>query len=556
MPEDTKPRPLRVAVDGLDLEIQVAAGTSLLDALRSGGIAVDSECGGRGTCGECRVHFLQGAPPPTVEDAALLSQDDLAAGWRLACLTFLSADCRVAIPQRIARARRAGLHILTEATAAPAARAEERRRPGYGLAVDVGTTTVVCYLMDTAAALQLGVASFANPQSAFGPDVVSRIAYAHRGPAELRELQRRLVSHLEKSFASLCRSAGVSPGAVSMITAAGNMTMMHLLRGVDPWPLGVAPYEPVFTELPPFPARELGFKRFGGCELQILPGVGGHVGSDIVAGVLGLDLARLPGLSLFIDLGTNGEVVLASKRTLAGASCAAGPAFEGVHISSGMPALPGAIERVDEEDGRLQLDTIDRAKPAGLCGTGLIDAVALLLRRGLILPSGRFLAPAQAPDALPLDLRRRLREDGGERRFVLVEEGPRGDVAVTQQDIREVQLAKAAVRATIDLLLREAGLEPEAIDAVFVAGGFGSFLRSESILALGIVPEGVRGRIHAAGNTAGLGAKLALVYPDRLREAHRLARRMRHVELVSREDFRQAFADSMTFPTPDQPNSI
>ncbi|MGA2285645.1 MAG: ASKHA domain-containing protein [Dehalococcoidia bacterium] len=545
MPEEAKPQPLRVAIDGLDLEVQVAIGTSLLNAFRSAGIAIDSECGGRGTCGECRVRFLEGAPPPTVEDAALLSPDDLAAGWRLACLTFLAADCRVAIPQRVAHARRARIRILTEA-AAPAARIEGKRRAGYGIAVDVGTTTVVCYLMDLSKALQLGVDSFANPQSAFGPDVVSRIAYAHRGPQELRELQRRLVSHLEKSFASLCRGAGVSPDAVSMITVVGNMTMMHLLRGVDPWPLGVAPYEPVFTQLPPFAAREIGFKRFAACELQVLPGVGGHVGSDIVAGVLGLDLARQPGLSLFIDLGTNGEVVLASRRILAGASCAAGPAFEGVHIASGMPALPGAIERVDDEDGRLQLETIDGAAPAGLCGSGLIDAVALLLRRGLILPSGRFLAPSKAPDTLPDDLRHRLREDAGERRFLLVEGD--SDVAITQQDIREVQLAKAAVRATIDLLLRESALEPEAIDAVFVAGGFGSSLRAESILTLGIVPEGVRGQIHAAGNTAGLGAKLALVYPDRMREAHRLAKRMRHVELVSREDFRQAFAESMTFP--------
>jgi uncharacterized 2Fe-2S/4Fe-4S cluster protein (DUF4445 family) len=556
MPENAQPKPLRVAVDGVDFEIQVAPGTSLLDALRSGAVAVDSECGGRGTCGECRVRFLEGTPAPTVEDEALLSPEDLVAGWRLACQTFLAADCRVAIPQRVARAKRGKIRILAEATAEPQARAGAQRRAGYGIAVDVGTTTVVCYLMDLTQALQLGVESFANPQAAFGPDVISRITYAHRGPAELRELQRRLVSHLEKSFAALCKSAGVSPNAVSMITAAGNMTMMHLLRGIDPWPLGVAPYEPVFTQLPPFPARELGFKRFGGCELQILPGVGGHVGSDIVAGVLGLDLTRRPGTSLFIDLGTNGEVVLASRKTLAGASCAAGPAFEGVHIRCGMPALPGAIERVDEEDGQLQVDTIDGAKPAGLCGSGLIDVVALLLRHGLLLPSGRLAAPEDAPADVPEDLRRRLREDAGERRFVIVENDDADDVVITQQDVREVQLAKAAVRATIDLLLQETQLEPEAIDAVFVAGGFGSSLRSESLLALGIVPEGSRGCIHAAGNTAGLGAKLALVYPERMEDAHRLARGMRHVDLVSREDFRQAFAKRIPFPLPDQPSSI
>ena len=550
MPDDGKHKPLHVALEGLGLEIQVVPGISLLDAVRSAGLALDSECGGRGTCGECRVRFLHGTPRPTVEDAALLSQDELDEGWRLACQTFLTADCRIALPQRVAHARRRKIRILTDA-----AGLSTTGRPtlsGHGIAVDVGTTTVVCYLMDLARGLQLGVASFANPQSAFGPDVISRITYAHRGPAELRELQRRLVSHLEKNFASLCKGAGIAPESVSRVTAVGNMTMMHLLRGVDPWPLGVAPYEPVFLELPPFPAREIGFKRFGGCEMHILPGVGGHVGSDVVAGVMGLDLTRRPGVSLFMDLGTNGEVVLCSKKAMAGASCAAGPAFEGVHIHSGMSAFPGAIERVDEEDGRLQLDTIGGSDALGLCGSGLVDAVALLLRRGLLRPSGRLVAPQQVPSDVPDDLRRRVEDDAAGRCFLLSRDGSREDVVVTQRDIREVQLAKAPVRATIDLLLAGAHLKPEAIDDVFVAGGFGSSVRSESLLALGIVPEEVRGRIHAVGNTAGFGAKLALVYPERLEETHRLARQIRHVELVLREDFRQAFAAHIPFPRDGQ----
>ena len=550
MPDDEKHEPLHVALEGLGLEVQVVPGISLLDAVRSAGLALDSECGGRGTCGECRVRFVQGAPRPTVEDAALLSQEELDEGWRLACQTFLAADCRIAIPQRVAHARRRKIRILTDAAGLPTT-----GRPtlsGYGIAVDVGTTTVVCYLMDLARALQIGVASFANPQSAFGPDVISRITYAHRGPAELRELQRRLVSHLEKNFASLCKGAGIAPESVSRVTAVGNMTMMHLLRGVDPWPLGVAPYEPVFLELPPFPAREIGFKRFGGCEMHILPGVGGHVGSDVVAGVMGLDLTRRPGISLYMDLGTNGEVVLCSKKAMAGASCAAGPAFEGVHIHSGMSAFPGAIERVDEEDGRLQLDTIGDADALGLCGSGLVDAVALLLRRGLLLPSGRLVAPQRVPADVPQDLRERVQDDGDGRRFLLSRDGSREDVVVTQRDIREVQLAKAPVRATIDLLLAGAHLKPEAIDDVFVAGGFGSAVRSESLLALGVVPEEVRGRVHSVGNTAGFGAKLALVYPERLAEAHRLARQIRHVELVLREDFRQAFAAHIPFPRDGQ----
>ena len=550
MPNEEEPKPVRVALEGLGLEIQVVPGVSLLDAVRSAGLALDSECGGRGTCGECRVRFVEGTPPPTVEDAALLSQEELDEGWRLACQTFLSADCRIAIPQRVAHARRRKIRILTDSAGLPIT--DRPTLSGYGIAVDVGTTTVVCYLMDLARALQLDVASFGNPQSAFGPDVIARITYAHRGAVELKELQRRLISHLEKSFSSMCKGTGITPDAISTIVAVGNMTMMHILRGVDPWPLGVAPYEPVFLELPPFPARELGFKRFGGCEMHILPGVGGHVGSDIVAGVMGLDLARRRGVSLFIDLGTNGEVVLCSKKVMAGASCAAGPAFEGVHIHSGMSAFPGAIERVDEEDGRLQLDTIGGAEPLGLCGSGLIDAVALLLRHGVLLTSGRLASPEQLPAALPDDLRERVRDDDMGRRFFLARNGTTEDIVLTQHDVREVQLAKAPVRATIDLLLAAANLTPNAIDDVFVAGGFGSSVRAESLLALGVVPEAVRGRIHAVGNTAGLGAKLALVYPERLEATHRLARQIRHVDLVLREDFRQAFAANIPFPRDGQ----
>jgi len=548
MPDDEKQKLLHVALEGPGLEIQVAPGVSLLDAVRSAGLALDSECGSRGTCGECRVRFLEGTPPPTVEDAALLSQEELDEGWRLACQTFLSAGCRIAIPRRVARARRRKIRIQTDAIESAASTAGGERRTGHGIAIDVGTTTVVCYLMDLTRALQLGVASFANPQSAFGPDVVSRIAYAHRGPAELKDLQRRLVSHLEKHFASLCKNAGIAPDSISIVTAVGNMTMMHLLRGVDPWPLGVAPYEPVFVEAPPFPARKIGFKRFGAAELHILPGVGGHVGSDIVAGVMGLDLTRRRGVSLFIDLGTNGEVVLCSKKVLAGASCAAGPAFEGVHIHSGMAAFPGAIERVDEADGKLEIDTIGDAPPLGLCGSGLVDVVALLLRHRLLLPSGRLVSPQHVPRGVPEDLASRLQDDGNGRSFRLAKKGSGEDIVLMQRDIREVQLAKAPVRATIELLLAGADLTPDVIDDAFVAGGFGSSVRSESLLALGVVPEEVRGRIHAAGNTAGFGAKLALVYPERLEEAHRLARRIHHVELVLREDFRQAFAAHIPFP--------
>jgi uncharacterized 2Fe-2S/4Fe-4S cluster protein (DUF4445 family) len=553
MAEHTTAKRVLVTLEGFGLEIGASPGGSLLDAVREAGLAIDADCGGRGTCGECRVRFLRGAPLPTADDELLLAPRELRDGWRLACQAHPAGDCRVLIPEATPRARRRKIRVLTEAVAPGEAQIPAARRPGlvgYGAAIDIGTTTVVCYLMDLGQALQVGVASFANPQQAFGPDVISRIVYARRGKRELRHLQRRLVSAIERHLLALCSQHDVPTDLVSTMTAVGNMTMMHLFRGVDPWPLGVAPYQPVFTDSPPIPAKELGFRRFGGCQVQLLPGVGGHLGSDVVAGVAALELPRRRGLSLFMDLGTNGEIVLCSDRTTVGASCAAGPAFEGVHIHSGMAAFPGAVERVDEEDGQLQLDTIGGGQPVGLCGSGLADAVALLLRRGLLLPSGRLVAPEQVPPDVPLSLRERLQEDEGGRRFLLYKNGPRGDIVLTQRDIREVQLAKAPMRAGIEVLLKETGLQAGAVEGVFVAGAFGSSMRADSLLALGVVPEGLRGRIHAVGNTAGLGAKLALTYPERLKEVRRLARSMRHVDLVLREDFRHAFAEHIAFPQP------
>jgi uncharacterized 2Fe-2S/4Fe-4S cluster protein (DUF4445 family) len=272
--------------------------------------------------------------------------------------------------------------------------------------------------------------------------------------------------------------------------------------------------------------------------------VGGHLGSDVVAGLTALALAGRSRRALFIDLGTNGEIAVVSRRLAAGCSCAAGPAFEGVHISCGMAAVPGAVERVGEEDGRLRLDTIGGGAPLGLCGSGLADAVALLLRHGLVLPGGRLL-PA---GTVPIHFRDRLRQDGDERRFVLHEGGPRGAIALTQPDLRQVQLAKAAIRTGVDVLLEELALRPEDIDSVFMGGAFGSSLRAESLLALGVLPAALRGRIHAVGNVAGLGAKLSLIFPQRLEAARRLARRLRAVPLAGRPDFQERFARHLPFP--------
>jgi len=288
--------------------------------------------------------------------------------------------------------------------------------------------------------------------------------------------------------------------------------------------------------------------RLARTKVKLLPGVGGHLGSDAVAGLVALGLAHRMRPALFIDLGTNGEIAVLSRGLAAGCSCAAGPAFEGVHISCGMAAVPGAVERVGDEDGRLELDTIGGAPPLGLCGSGLADAVAILLRRGLLLPTGRLAAPDQLPVDLSLELRDRLRQDSGQRRFVIYEDGVSGPIFLTQPDIRQVQLAKAAIRIGVEVLLEETNLRPEDIDAVFVGGAFGSSVRAESLLALGVLPEELRGRIHSAGNVAGMGAKLALMFPERFADARRLARRLQHVKLGGRADFQERFSQHLGFP--------
>ena len=419
----------------------------------------------------------------------------------------------------------------------------------FGAAVDVGTTTVVGILFDLSTGRQLAVASRTNPQTALGDDVVSRIHHASAGPSGLTELRRLAVRCLNEIVGELCRRAGVKRREIYEVTVAGNTTMNHLLLGIDPTYLAQAPYVAVQRGGVYRPAREVGLRLAPGAGLYTLPNIAGFVGGDTVGVILATDLARTDGVRLAVDIGTNGEMVLAVGDRLVACSTAAGPAFEGARITCGMRALPGAIEGVRLEDGDLQLSTIDNRPPRGLCGTGLIEAVSTLLEAGVIDPTGRVRSPEEVP-GLPGALRGRIVPARSGNDVVLARgvEEPRLEIRLTQRDVREMQLAKAAIAAGIHTLLAEHSLAPGDLDEVLLAGAFGSHVCVHCAARVGLLPPVPAERIRFVGNAAVEGARMVLLDASLREEAERISRSTRYLELAGRSDFQQAFSEAMLFP--------
>ena len=419
----------------------------------------------------------------------------------------------------------------------------------FGVAVDVGTTTVVATLIDLVSAGELAVASRTNPQVAYGDDVVTRIACASGEKEGLATLHSAIVACINDVVHELTSRARVHPSDVYELLAVGNTTMMHLLLGVDPFAIAQAPYVAAYRRGLSVSAAELGLKISRCGLLTVLPNVAGFVGADTVAVALATEMLSSTDLTLAVDIGTNGEIVLGARETLVACSTAAGPAFEGARIKFGMRAAAGAIEAVDiDSDVRLRLIAGD--KVVGLCGTGLIDAVAELLRLGIIDPSGRVLDPSQLP-SLPEPIARRIRPGDHGNDFVLAwpHESQNGEpVYLTQRDVREVQLAKGAIFTGVQLIRKELGVATDDIRRVLLAGAFGNFLRPERALRIGLLPDVPLDRIRFVGNAASTGAKLALTNRACRAESDLLSRTIRYVELAGRPDFQNAFSQAILFP--------
>lgn len=412
--------------------------------------------------------------------------------------------------------------------------------PSFGVAFDIGTTTVVGMLWELSAHKLMRVVSAANPQADFGQDVISRINYCIEEADGLSTLQGLIVSCLNDLLEQLTVELPLLP--VSRITAVGNTTMCHLLLGRDPVSLARAPYEPAYRGTVTIPASELGLKVEAEALLEVLPGIAGHVGSDITAGIAASGLPDMNGTILYIDVGTNGEIVLMSDGQLAACSAAAGPAFEGASIRCGIRAIRGAVERVALTAEHIDCITISHDEPCGICGSGLIDAVAQMLKWGIIDYKGKMKRPGTG-DELPPFLQSRLMMTSGGPAFQLTEA-----VRIYQQDIREVQLAKGAILAGCEILLSNAGKTVSDLDRILVAGAFGNYIDPESALAIGLFPCVAKDRVVHAGNAAGAGASMALLSRGIFSKAEETAERTKHVSLSAHPGFEMCYARSMYFP--------
>jgi uncharacterized 2Fe-2S/4Fe-4S cluster protein (DUF4445 family) len=417
----------------------------------------------------------------------------------------------------------------------------------YGMAFDIGTTTVVGYLIDLATGHQVAVASDTNAQVAHGEDVVTRIQFATEHPSGLGLLRRDAVTVVNGIIAACCRRAGIDRRQIYDVTFVGNTCMHHLLLGMPPEHLAIMPYVATVTAAQNLLAAdlEIDINPFGRC--YVLPNIAGFVGADTVGVILAAELDRGDGLRVAIDIGTNGEVVAAGNGRIIACSTAAGPAFEGATISRGMRATAGAVDSVAIGDD-VTFTTINGSRPCGICGSGLIDAVAELRRVGVVDETGRMLSRSQA-NALAPAITRRMTGSDERPEFILAwdEETDNGEpLTVTSRDIRQLQLAKGALYTGVDVLLEEMGADAQQVEEILLAGAFGNYVKRESAVALGLIPAVPLERIRSIGNAAGVGAKLALAARSMRRRAEELARRVEYVELSRTPDFHLRFADAMT----------
>jgi uncharacterized 2Fe-2S/4Fe-4S cluster protein (DUF4445 family) len=581
------------------------AGTTLLEAARDLGIDLIGLCGGQGSCGRCKVQLIAGELSPiTGVEQELLSPLELHQGYRLACQAYPQSDIALHVPSESLSAPQRtqvegrGVPVAPQSmiqaydvqvappslgdAAADAERVRSAleqqhgvccesidlgalrnlsmpmrasgwqaqvvlreseclavRAPGtalLGLAVDLGTTKVAAYLIDLQTGHTLASKGLMNPQIAYGEDVVTRITRALQSPQEAARMQALALQALTQLSADLCNTVGADTQDIVDAVVVGNTAMHHLLLRLPVEQLVMAPYVPAVSSALDVKVRDLGLSFAPGAYVHFLPNIAGYVGADHVAMILATQLWEAEGTVLALDIGTNTEICLAHHGQLSSVSCASGPAFEGAHIKHGMRAAAGAIERLRLVDGRAEYRTVGGVPPVGLCGSGILDALAQLFLMGVVDRSGRMHDDSS------------VRGQASGREYVLVQEANRGGrpaITITQHDVRQLQLAKGAIRTGISALLHAAGIGSDEIQQVIIAGAFGSYIDVSSAIPIGMLPALPLERFRQVGNAAGTGARLALISRQQRVAAAEVAQRVHYIELAGVPNFSDLFAQSM-----------
>lgn len=603
-------------------EIELEAGESLLDAINRASIeGFDASCGGKGTCGKCRVLVKDPLVPDDVENK-YVSEEDLRKGFRLACRVFPETDMEMTVDSEGKKAailtsfigdisdsvisdesickkkyielslpsiddQRSDYNRLADSLKAdfPDTRLnlsllEKRLLPAllrdndfkitatsffdvythivggdcseesYAIAVDIGTTTVVAYLLVSSGGRRgkiVDLVSELNSQKGYGADVISRIEYCMQDEDKLEELRTRIINQISAMAEELTGRNNISSESVDLITIAGNTSMMHIFSGLDPRRIASAPFIPVDTGLIESPASDFGLKLGSGCRCLVLPGIASYVGADITSGIAATGIHESEALSLLIDIGTNGEIVLGSSEGLTACSTAAGPALEGASISCGMGGVPGAINSLNavEKDQHeiFSYSVIGDIAPVGMCGSGIVDAIALFVEAGVVDETGRIQTGAELAIAgVHMSWVGRVFERDGMPALKIVD-----DISITQKDIREIQMAKAAIAAGVKTLLADAGKNVSDIKKLFIAGGFGAAMNKRSAAVIGLYPPELEDSVIIAGNTAGKGAVMAALSRKVLDDMERIAANVNYIELSTSTIFQQEYMNAMYF---------
>jgi len=513
-------------------------GMTIMMAAIDAGLYIDAPCGGQGICGGCGVHVVMDGKEEFVLACQTAVKDGMVV--RLSAAEgheILETGIESKFELKSAVRRDITNTVYFEDTKLGVL---DERKKLCAMAFDIGTTTVVGYLLDLESGETLSTVSMLNPQSKFGADVISRANYAiHNGGEILAETIRKALSELVEQAAD---EAGIEKEQIYLATVVGNTCMHHLFLGIPTQTLVLAPYKPAVVEPQRLRAADYGIDVNENAQLLVLPNISGFVGADTVGGILSSNMDREEPMTLLIDIGTNGEMVLGNRHRLCACSTAAGPAFEGARISIGMRGAKGAIDHADFTGGVVNFSVIGDAKPIGICGSGLIDVIAELVKYGIVDESGRIVKPEEVNDETARKLAKHIGEKDGQRVFWLTE-----DLCITQKDVREVQLAKAAIASGIELLMRRFGIGVDGVERVMLAGAFGNYMSPQSACEIGLIPKQLKDRIIPIGNAAGQGAKMVALSREEYLRSSEIGRRTEYMELAGMPAFSEVFMDKMEF---------